>query len=88
MSLGRKIAQFAQAPWQEKINRIHGLFVQVKTAVYCRKIFAEVGTGMLFYKPLCSAQSLVESTCNAFIGESVTCPLLLYVPCGVMRHRS
>jgi len=52
MSLGRKIAQFAQAPWQGKLNRIHDLLVRVKTTVYYRRIFAEMGRGTLLYKPL------------------------------------
>jgi acetyltransferase-like isoleucine patch superfamily enzyme len=52
MSLGQKAAQFAKAPWQERINQIHGLLVRVKTALYYRRIFAELGSGSLLYKPL------------------------------------
>jgi acetyltransferase-like isoleucine patch superfamily enzyme len=52
MPRGKILAQFVRAPWQDKVNLVHGLLVRLKTKVYYRYIFAEMGHGSLLYKPL------------------------------------
>jgi len=51
-SPGAKALSFVHTPWQDKVNRIHGLLVRLKTIVYYRRIFAEIGRGSMLYKPL------------------------------------
>lgn len=59
-----KIAEFARAPLPDKINQIHAFLVFLKTAIYYRYIFAEIGKKSLIYKPL-----LLSGTQFVHIGE-------------------
>jgi acetyltransferase-like isoleucine patch superfamily enzyme len=51
MSLLQRSVKLVRSPWQDKINRAHSFFVGLKTAVYYRHLFAEIGKGSLLYKP-------------------------------------
>lgn len=62
--LPEKIAEFARAPLPDKINQIHAFVAFLKTAIYYRYTFAEIGKKSLIYKPL-----LLSGTQFVHIGE-------------------
>lgn len=47
-----KLVRFLHLPWHDRLNLIHALFVQIKTAVYYARVFGKVGRGSRIYKPL------------------------------------
>jgi len=47
-----KFAHFFRRPWHDKLNSVHAALVALKTVLYYRRIFKNVGSGCHIYKPL------------------------------------
>lgn len=51
MSPVPRVMSFLRSPLQDKVNRLQRVFARLKTRLYYRLVFAEIGKGVLIYTP-------------------------------------